>query len=177
MVYYFIFFNYVFKIMSNKYKNISVISTGSWVPSFLNNSENTKGTYQVLINQLILNASIGIHEHEKLKKQRVAVSLSIQAAEKFSMVNESIENVVSYEEVIAKIKKITSKGHIELLETFGEKILEICFDDARVLSVWIKLEKLDVFDDAKSVGIEIFKDKNDFKDNQVKLSNIKRIKK
>ena len=122
MIYYLILFKYVFKDMSNKYKNISVISTGSWVPSTLNNLGNTRGTYQVLINQLILNVSIGIHKHEKIKKQRVSVSLSIQATDNLNSVNESIENVVSYEDIIGKLKKIISKGHIELLETLGEKI-------------------------------------------------------
>ena len=33
----------------------------------------------------------------------------------------------------------------------------MCFEDSRILSVWMKLEKLDVFQDTKSVGIEIVK--------------------
>ena len=55
--------------MSNKYKNISVISTGSWVPSDQDFLADNKGTYQVQINELVLMVSIGIHEHEKVKKQ------------------------------------------------------------------------------------------------------------
>ena len=77
------------------------------------------------------------------------------------MVNESISNVVSYENIIKNLKDITSKGHIELLETLGEMILEMCFEDDRILSVWMKLEKLDVFKDAESVGIEIVRDRTD----------------
>ena len=71
-------------------------------------------------------ASIGIHEHEKKKKQRVSISLSIKAYDNLSEVNESINNVVSYEHVIKKLKNINN-GHIELLETFGEKILGYMF--------------------------------------------------
>ncbi len=147
--------------MTNKYKKISVISTGSWVPSEISGVKNTKGTYQVQIKSLVLEISIGIHEHEKLKKQRVAVSLSIKAIDNLNVVNESISNVVSYENIIKNLKDITSKGHIELLETLGEMILEMCFEDDRILSVWMKLEKLDVFKDAESVGIEIVRDRTD----------------
>ncbi len=163
--------------MSNKYKNISIISTGSWVPPNQSYSSNTKGTYQVQINELVLNASIGIHEHEKIKKQRVSISLSIQALDNLDIINESIDKVVSYEQIIIKLKKIISKGHIELLETLGEKIMRMCFDDARILSVWMKLEKLDVFSDTKSVGIEIVRDKTDYNDKRSDKLNIEKIKK
>lgn len=54
--------------MKNKAKNISVISTGSWVPSNLNDQEKNKNTYKILIENLILDASIGIHDFEKKKK-------------------------------------------------------------------------------------------------------------
>ena len=163
--------------MSNKYKNISVISTGSWVPSTVDSSKNTKGTYQVQINKLILKMSIGIHEHEKKKKQRGGISLSIKALDNLNIVNESISNVISYENIIKNLKAITAKGHIELLETLGDKILSMCFEDKRVLSIWMKLEKLDVFKDTESVGIEIVRDRTDSKGITENSTNIERIKK
>ena len=163
--------------MVNKSKKISIIPTGSWVPSSFNNAKNNKDTYQVQINELTVNASIGIHEHEKKKKQRVSISLAIEALDNLNLVNEKIDNVVSYELIIKDLKKIINQGHIELLETLGEKILEICFKDQRILSVWMKLEKLDVFDDAKSVGIEIIRDRTDFVGKKNISSNVAKIKK
>ena len=92
--------------MSNKYKNISVISTGSWVPSEQDFLSENKGTYQVQVNELVLMVSIGIHEHEKVKKQRVSISLSIQVLDNLDNVDENIDNVVSYEQVIKKLKDL-----------------------------------------------------------------------
>ena len=63
--------------MKNKVKNISVISTGSWVPSNLNDQEVKTPSYKILIKSLVLNASIGIHEFEKKKKQKISISLEI----------------------------------------------------------------------------------------------------
>ncbi len=163
--------------MSNKYKNISVISTGSWVPSSFTSLESNKGFYHVQINELILMTSIGIHKHEKIKKQRICISLSLKVVDNLKTVNESITNVVSYEHIINKLKKLLSKGHIELLETLSEKIFEMCFQDARILSIWMRLEKLDVFDDAKSVGVEIIRDKIDYIGRKKKTMNITKIKK
>ncbi len=163
--------------MPNKFKNVSVISTGSWVPSNLKNLSNSDGIYQVQINELVLMASIGIHDHEKIKKQRVSISLSIKAVDNLHKVNESIKNVVSYEMIIKKLKKMCSKGHIELLETLSEKIFDMCFEDSRILSVWMKLEKLDVFQDTKSVGIEIIRERNDYIGKKKESNSVAKLKK
>ena len=149
--------------MKNKVKNISVISTGSWVPSNLNDQEVKTPSYKILIKSLILNASIGIHEFEKKKKQKISISLEIDAKDNISYVNHKIENFVSYEFIVKDIKKLINKGHVELLETLGENIFEICFNDPRIQKVKVKLEKLEVFSEADSVGIEVQRTKDQFK--------------
>jgi dihydroneopterin aldolase len=149
--------------MKNKVKNISVISTGSWVPSNLNDQEVKTPSYKILIKSLVLNASIGIHEFEKKKKQKISISLEIDAEDNIPYVNHKIENFVSYEFIVKDIKKLINKGHIELLETLGENIFEICFNDPRIQKVKVKLEKLEVFSEADSVGIEVQRSKDQFK--------------
>ncbi len=47
--------------MKNKNKNISVISTGSWVPKNLSDVKKNLKTYKICINQLVIDAFIGIH--------------------------------------------------------------------------------------------------------------------
>ena len=149
--------------MKNKIKNISVISTGSWVPSDLSDKEIKTNTYKILIEKLILNASIGIHEFEKKKKQKISIYLEIKVNDNIPSVNHKIENFVSYEHIVKDIKKLINSGHIELLETLSESIFEICFKDDRILNIKIKLEKLEVFGEVDSVGIEVFRSKTQFK--------------
>ena len=145
--------------MKKNYKNISVISTGSWVPTDLDKSKKIKNTYKILINELTLDAFIGIHDFEKKKKQKIAISLSLDVADNISEIEHKIENFVSYEHIVSDIKTILKEGHIDLLETLGEKIVDLCFKDKRVQTINIKLEKLEVFKEANSVGIEIFRKK------------------
>ena len=148
--------------MKKNYKNISVISTGSWVPTDLNKKIKSENTYKILINQLILDAFIGIHDFEKKKKQKIAISLSLDVNDNISGIEHKIENFVSYEHIVADIKSILKKGHIDLLETLGEEIVDLCFKDERVLTIKIKLEKLEVFKETSSVGIEIFRKKKSY---------------
>ena len=155
--------------MKKNFKNISVISTGSWVPTDLNKKSKIKNTYKILINDLTLDAFIGIHDFEKKKKQKIAISLSLDVNDNISGIEHKIENFVSYEHIVADIKSILKSGHIDLLETLGEKIVDLCFTDERVMTIKLKLEKLEVFKETKSVGIEIFRkktsDNNSIKEN------------
>lgn len=146
--------------MKNKFKNISVISTGSWVPSNLNDDHKHLKTYKIMVKNLTLDASIGIHSFEKKKKQKVSISLEIIVNDDISFTDHKIENFVSYEFIVNDIKKLISKGHIELLETLGEEIFAICFKDDRIFSIKLTLEKLDVFKETDSVGIEVFRTKD-----------------
>ena len=146
--------------MKKNYKNISVISTGSWVPTDLSKKRKIKNTYKILINELTLDAFIGIHDFEKKKKQKISISLSLDVNDNISGIEHKIENFVSYEHIVADIKSILKRGHIDLLETLGEKIVELCFKDERVMTIKLKLEKLEVFKETSSVGIEIFRKKN-----------------
>ena len=145
--------------MKKNFKNISVISTGSWVPKDLNKKRKINNTYKILINELTLDAFIGIHDFEKKKKQKITISLSLDVNDNISGIEHKIENFVSYEHIVNDIKSILKEGHIDLLETLGEKIVELCFKDKRVLTIKLKLEKLEVFKDASSVGIEILRKK------------------
>ena len=158
--------------MVKKYKNISVISTGSWVPEDINNPSIDQ-KYKVIINNLILDAFIGIHKHEKIKKQRVSISLSIEVVDNISLVDQKIDNFLSYENVISNIKLIINKGHIDLVETLSYEILSNIFLDSRASKVWLKIEKLDVFKEAHSVGLEIIKSRKNF----IKTTNSQNIAK
>jgi len=96
-------------------------------------------------------------------KDSITSFLEIDAEDNIPYVNHKIENFVSYEFIVKDIKKLINKGHVELLETLGENIFEICFNDPRIQKVKVKLEKLEVFSEADSVGIEVQRSKDQFK--------------
>ena len=110
-----------------------------------------------------MDASIGIHEFEKKNKQKIAISLDIDVEDNIPQVNHKIENFVSYEFIVKDIKKLINSKHIELLETLSEKIFDICFKDERIHKTKVKLEKLEVFSETDSVGIEVKRTKVNIK--------------
>jgi dihydroneopterin aldolase len=68
---------------------------------------------------------------------------------------EQLSRVVDYEAVANRVRAIVGAGHVRLLETLAERLAEACLEDARVHTVRVRVEKLDIFDDMESVGVEI----------------------
>ena len=112
-------------------------------------------TRHVLINDLILPARIGIHNHEKERPQRVRINLDISVAENSPIKKDHISEVLNYEEIVEAVKVLVSGDHINLVETLAEKISVLCLSYERVDAVIVRVEKLDVFKQAASVGVEI----------------------
>jgi len=113
------------------------------------------GTRLVFIQDLILPALIGVHLHEQDGRQRVRINLDMEVTEDGPVDTDRLAEVVNYEEVVESVRALVAGGHINLVETLAEKIAGLCLSDKRVRSVRVRVEKLDVFADAASVGVEI----------------------
>jgi 7,8-dihydroneopterin aldolase/epimerase/oxygenase len=111
------------------------------------------GPSRVFVQNLVLPAMIGIHPHEREMAQRVRFAVDLAVAQ--GPAPADISEVVSYEDVVLGIKRILSAGHVDLVETLADGIAEFCLADPRVITARIRVEKLDVFPDAESVGVEI----------------------
>ena len=120
------------------------------------NKQKFKYNKKVIVKDLILLISVGIHQFEKQKKQKVKFNLVITTDPNLKS---DIKSIVNYENVINDIKKITEKKHFELLESLSESIFDVIFKNKRIKKVKLQIEKLDIIKETKSVGIEVVKTK------------------
>jgi dihydroneopterin aldolase len=109
----------------------------------------------VFIRDLLLTCLIGVHKHEQKKPQRVRINLDLAVLEDAEDIGDRLSEVVCYEDVADGIRNLLAKGHVNLVETLAEQIAEMCLADARVRTARVRVEKLDVFPDATSAGVEI----------------------
>ena len=123
----------------------------------------TKYKYKrtVSIKNLILKISVGLHDFEKEKTQRVRFNIDISTNSNIRPNNNNLSSIVNYEETINKITQITKKKHHELLEDLAENIFDIIFESKIVKKVNLKLEKLDIIKNTESVGIEVSKSRDE----------------
>jgi dihydroneopterin aldolase len=110
---------------------------------------------QVFVRDLVVPCRIGAYRHERGAPQRVRINVNLAVLEGEAPVEDQLVNVVSYETIVEGVRRIAQSGHINLVETLAERIAELSLSDPRVRSARVRVEKLDVFPDAASVGIEI----------------------
>ena len=115
----------------------------------------TAGLRHVFVRDLVLDCNIGVHLHEKYGAQRVRINLDLGVWEGDGIHNDRLENVVCYEDIVTRVRAITADGHVNLAETLAERIAAVCLQDPLCRSARVRVEKLDVFSDAASVGVEI----------------------
>ncbi len=118
------------------------------------NKQKFKYKKKIIIKDLILFLSVGIHDFEKLKKQRVKFNLEITSDPNLKS---EIKSIINYESIINIIKKLTEKKHFELLESLSESIFDEMFKNKKIKQIKLKIEKLDIIKETKSVGIEVTK--------------------
>jgi dihydroneopterin aldolase len=97
------------------------------------------------VRDLVLDALIGVYDHERASPQRIRINLDLEVT----------GPGVTGEDGVAAVRALVGQGHVTLIETLAERIAERCLADTRVLSTRVRVEKLDVFPDAASVGVEI----------------------
>ena len=119
--------------------------------------EKFKYKRKVIINDLILNIFVGIHNFEKKKRQRVKFNIEILTNPYVFPNNKDLKSIINYEEIVYKIEKLTNLKHHELLEDLSENIFNMIFQNKLVRKVNINIEKMDILKKTKSVGIEVSK--------------------
>ena len=112
---------------------------------------------KVLINDLTLLISVGIHNFEKIEKQEVKFNINININPLLTPIENKLNSIVNYETVVRDVTRLTKKKHYELLETLAEDIFFILFKNNNIKQIKLKIEKTQIIKNTSSVGIEITK--------------------
>jgi dihydroneopterin aldolase len=112
-------------------------------------------TYRIFVRDLEMIGSVGVHAHEKITPQRIRVSIDLTVGPRAPDATDTVDTVLSYENVVKATRAIVASGHFQLIETLAERVAAACLQHYSVNAVKVKIEKPDIFPDAATVGIEI----------------------
>ena len=116
----------------------------------------------VFIKDFIIEEIIGIHEHEKIKKQKIKFNIVLDINQNSVPDENNIKSIVDYEKITDKLKNLTRNKKYNFLESLAEDSFKEIFEDKRINSIVIKIEKPEAIKNAKSVGVEVFKTREDY---------------
>jgi len=107
--------------------------------------------YRMFVRDLVLPFHIGIYPYEHNAPQRVRINAELLVES--AVADDDFARVVNYETLVNGVRELARGEHINLVETLGERIIDLAMADPRVLAVRVSIEKLDVYPDAESVGV------------------------
>jgi len=116
----------------------------------------------VFIKDFIIEEIIGIHKHEKIEKQKIKFNIILDINQNSLPDEKNIKSIVDYEKITNKLENLTKSKKYNFLESLVEDSFKEIFEDKRINSVTIKIEKPDAIKNAKSVGVEVFKTRKDY---------------
>ena len=108
---------------------------------------------RIFVRNFVLPIAIGVYDEEQGITQKVGFSIEAEVAAGVSPKGDDLNEVPSYDELTGAVKAVVAAGHINLVETLAARIAERCLADKRIVSVRVRVEKLERGPDA--VGVEI----------------------
>jgi FolB domain-containing protein len=114
---------------------------------------------KISIEDLLLRCIIGIYDEERKNKQDVLINITLYADLKTASQSDRMEDTVDYKEIKQKIIAMVENSNFFLIERLAGKIAEICLENTRVEKVKVRVNKPGALRFAKSVAVEIVRDK------------------
>lgn len=111
---------------------------------------------RIFLRNYVVDANIGIHEHERRGAQKLALNVDLFVALSMSTPrHDRLHEVVDYDFVRLTIRNRIAQGHINLQETLIDDLARALLAHPAVRAVRVASEKPDVYEDVEAVGIEV----------------------
>jgi len=109
----------------------------------------------ILIRDLRIEASIGIHKRERHVKQTLSIDLEIGLPGTAVFASDKVADTIDYEQVALRIGELAASGQYRLVETFVDRVAALLLQDFGAPWCRVSAAKLGILGNAKLVGVSI----------------------
>jgi dihydroneopterin aldolase len=109
----------------------------------------------ILIRDLRIEASIGIHKRERHVKQTLSIDLDIGLPGEAVFHTDKVADTIDYEQVTLRIGALIASGHFRLVETLADRIARLLLDEFGAPWAKVSVAKIGILPNAKFVGVTI----------------------
>lgn len=114
---------------------------------------------KIFIKDLTIRCIIGIKPEERVKKQDIKINVVLYCDLSKACTSDNIEDTIDYVTIKKNVLKMVEASSFNLVEALTQNIADICLEDERVEKVKVSIEKPGALRFAKSVGIEIVRER------------------
>lgn len=106
----------------------------------------------VFMRGLELEAEIGVYPHERGRAQRLVIDVEVTLKPARVGV---LGDTLNYEVLASDARRLVAEGHVDLVETFAQRLASACLAHEQVLKARIRVEKPGALPGAAAAGVEI----------------------
>lgn len=111
---------------------------------------------RIFFRQLKVDARLGMLPHELERSQPLVIDADFDVDIDQPVQDSDIDSVLDYRRLRETLIAECTRGHVHLLETLSERLLQRLLDDfPQISALRVSLGKPQAFDDCAMVGIEI----------------------
>jgi dihydroneopterin aldolase len=106
----------------------------------------------VFVRGLAIEAEIGVYPTERGRAQPLVVDIEVELAA--GRVG-GLADTVNYEGLAASARALAAEGHIDLVETYAQRLADACLAHPRAQKVRVWVKKPQALPGADAAGVEI----------------------
>jgi FolB domain-containing protein len=116
---------------------------------------------RIYIRDLLVRCVIGASEEERREKQDINLNITLHADLRTAAKTDCLEDTVDYAEVKKKIVAMVEQSSFHLVEALADRVADVCLEDPRVYRAVVSVAKPGALRFARTVEIEITRDRLD----------------
>ncbi len=116
---------------------------------------------KIIISDLLARTIIGVREDERKDKQDVLINLSLEVDLRTAGKSDRLEDSVDYRGLNKKILRLVEGSKFYLVEALAQAVADICLENPAVREARVRVEKPGALRFARSVGVEITRQRTD----------------
>jgi dihydroneopterin aldolase len=111
----------------------------------------------VTLEGVTVNVSCGLHPWERHPERPTRLQISVRLYAPLITARAADMPIIDYDRVRNRILALQTEGHMDLLETIADRIVDCCFGDKRVHACAISIRKPDIYNETQGAGVDLFR--------------------
>lgn len=122
--------------------------------TYLSRTTDMAARDRIVVNGLVVDTFIGVHDFEHDARQRVRFDVEIDTVDGYADIVRTTGTYVSYADIVEFIEaRAATDEHVVLVETWAEDVAEFALRNELADAVRVSVQKTDIFEGADGVGI------------------------
>lgn len=109
----------------------------------------------IFIDDLRIDAVIGIYDWERKVKQTLSIDLELACDCARAAASDAVEDTVNYKAVSKRLQEFIGESEFKLVETLAERVAELILAEFSVSRLKLRVNKLGALRGAAGVGVVI----------------------